>query len=138
MPRHPFKEPRLVAGPSSAMQQTTLSWSRDGVPQSPESNPAAVFDRLFAADNAQAKTQREAQQRRKMSILDPVQSDFKRLEGRVSKRDREVLDQYATAVREVETRVRRAEQWAKKPKSKVDAKRSPSIGDDKPTEAQGA
>ena len=40
-----------------------------------------------------------------------------------------MLDQYATAVREVETRIRRTEEWSKKPKPKIEVKRPPSLGD---------
>jgi hypothetical protein len=106
-----------------------LSWSREGVAQSAETDPAAVFDRLFLDEKAGEKDRRDALLRKRQSILDLVRSDLQRLEGRVGRADREKLDQYATAVREVEIRVRRAEDWAKKPRPKVEAERPAPLRD---------
>lgn len=113
----------------SGTRQFTLSWSREGVAQSAENDPAAVFDRLFLDETAGDRERRDALLRKRQSILDLVRSDLKRLEGRVGTADREKLDQYATAVREVEVRVRRAEEWAKKPRPKTEAKRPPALRD---------
>lgn len=113
----------------SGTRNFTLSWSREGVPQPAETDPAAVFDRLFVDESAGEKDRRDALLRKRQSILDLVRSDLKRLEGRVGKADREKLDQYATAVREVENRVRRAEDWATKPRPKTEAKRPDPLRD---------
>jgi hypothetical protein len=113
----------------SGGRQFTLAWSREGVPQPAENNPAAVFDRLFTDANAEERSRLDEHFRKRKSILDLVRADYKRLEGRVGKNDRETLDQYATAVREVETRVRRAEDWSHKPKPRIEAPRSPSLRD---------
>jgi hypothetical protein len=110
-------------------RQFQLSWSREGVAQSAETDPAAVFDRLFLDETAGEKDRRDALLRKRQSILDLVRSDLQRLEGRVGRADREKLDQYATAVREVEVRVRRAEEWARKPRPKVDAERPATLRD---------
>ena len=113
----------------SGARNFTLSWSREGVPQPAETDPAAVFDRLFVDESSGEKGRTEALLRKRQSILDLVRSDLKRLEGRVGQADREKLDQYATAVREVETRVHRAEEWGQKPRPKTDAKRPDSQRD---------
>src|SRR6185436_3766569 len=94
-----------------------------------ETDPAAVFDRLFVDENAGEKGRMDALLRKRQSILDLVRADLKRLEGTVGQADREKLDQYATAVREVETRIHRAEEWGKKPRPTIDAKRPDSLRD---------
>src|SRR6185436_11555628 len=73
----------------SGMKNFTLSWSREGVPQPAETDPAAVFDRLFVDETAGEKGRMEALLRKRQSILDLVRSDLKRLEGRVGQADRE-------------------------------------------------
>jgi hypothetical protein len=113
----------------SGSKQHSLSWSREGVAQSGESDPAAVFDRLFVEGTAADKKQLASLYRKKKSILDLVRADYKRLESRVGTRDKQLLDQYATAVREVEKRVKSAEEWSKKPKPKINLKRPKPIRD---------
>ena len=113
----------------SGARHFTLSWSREGVAQSAETDPAAVFDKLFLDETAGERERRDELLRKRQSILDLVRSDLRRLEGRVGRADREKLDQYAAAVREVEIRVRRSEEWAKKPRPKVDAKRPEPLRD---------
>ena len=54
------------------------------------------------------------------SVMDALIAPARRLHDRVSAPDRERLDQYFTAVREVEQRLVSNQEWAKKPKSKVD------------------
>jgi hypothetical protein len=113
----------------SGLKQHALSWSREGVAQSGETDPAAAFERLFV-DGTQADRQQLAVvYSRKKSILDLVRNDHKRLAAKVSASDRERLDQYLTAVREVERRVKLAEVWSKKPKPAISAKKPESFRD---------
>jgi hypothetical protein len=51
----------------------------------------------------------------------------KRLQGGLGSDDRDKLDEYFTSVRELEQRLARSEEWAKKPKPKVDAKQPQDI-----------
>jgi hypothetical protein len=51
--------------------------------------------------------------------MDTVGAEAKSLQRSVGAQDREKLDQYFTSVRELEERLVRSEQWAKKPKPKV-------------------
>ena len=44
------------------------------------------------------------------SILDFVMEDTARLEGKLGPTDRRKMDEYLTAVREIETRIQKAEQ----------------------------
>ena len=56
------------------------------------------------------------------SVLDVVLDKTKRMQPRLSGRDRDKLDQYFEAVREAERRLHKAEAWEQRPKPKIDAK----------------
>ena len=86
-------------------------------------NPRLVFDRLFASDIP--KVQNEGAARRaiyKKSILDFVLEDAKSLASKVGGRDKEKLDQYLTAIREIEGRIENAEKMV------ASAKTNPAAG----------
>src|SRR6478672_7769315 len=91
----------------------SISWRTPTVPNPPEVNPSAVFERLFGTDEsagdpgARARTARYQQ-----SILDLVADDTRRLQGGLGTTDRRKLDEYLTAVREVERQVEMMEQQA--------------------------
>jgi hypothetical protein len=54
--------------------------------------------------------------------MDTVRSEARALERERGQRDREKLDEYFTSVREVEQRLVKAQDWARRPKPKVDAR----------------
>lgn len=93
----------------SGTYKTHISWRTATSPAPYEINPKIVFDRLFSseADSRSATTIAERDYYRK-SILDYVQGDARRLERRIGGADRRKLDQYMTAVREVERRIQNA------------------------------
>jgi hypothetical protein len=92
----------------SCAYQYNLSWASPTKPVPAERNPRAVFERMFgAADTSQAGVARRKLQQ---SILDFVKDDARALERRLGGADRDKLDQYLTAVRDVERRIQRAEQ----------------------------
>lgn len=105
----------------SCAYQYNLAWSSPSTPLAPEPNPRLVFERLFGAgrhgERAQSLKLRQEQQR---SILDFVMDDARRLQRDLTHRDKEKLDQYLTSVREIETRIERAEQFGKAPDPAVD------------------
>jgi hypothetical protein len=77
----------------------------------PEGNPRQVFERLFGAGapgERVANARRRRQEQR--SILDFVLQDARSFQQRLSGRDQDKLDQYLTGVRELETRIQKAEQ----------------------------
>jgi len=99
-----------------------LSWTRSGALVPPDLYPASVFARLFLEgrpDEVEAQAQRLRDGR---SILDTVQAQAKRMQPTLGARDREKVDEYFTSVRELEQRMAISEEWAKKPKPKVEAK----------------
>jgi hypothetical protein len=99
-----------------------LSWTRSGALVPADCWPSSVFARLFLEGRpeevqAQARRLRDGQ-----SILDTVREQARQLKSGLGANDREKLDEYFTSVRELEQRMARAEEWAKKPKPKVAAK----------------
>jgi hypothetical protein len=105
----------------------SLSWTRSGALVPSDSWPSSVFARLFLEGRpeevqAQARRLRDGQ-----SILDTVRSQAKKLQSDLGAGDRDKMDEYFTSVRELEQRLARAEEWAKKPKPKVAAKQPQNI-----------
>lgn len=80
-----------------------LSWS-NGTPLPKEINPAALFDRLFTLDPGDAGVALKRRRQRK-SVLDAVRDDAKRLQTRLGRNDNRKLDEYLSAVRELEQRI---------------------------------
>ncbi len=82
------------------------AWASPSTPLPKETNPRAVFDRLFQGSDAQLSPRaREDKRRRRRSVLDFVSDDAKRLQRALGKDDRRRVDDYLTGVRELERRV---------------------------------
>ncbi|NOS72643.1 MAG: DUF1552 domain-containing protein [Verrucomicrobia bacterium] len=96
----------------SCAYQYNVSWSSPTTPMSPEANPRQVFERLFGAGSAGERTaelkRRRAEQR---SILDFIVEDARDLQRQLNAQDKDKLDQYLTGVRELESRIQRAEKF---------------------------
>jgi hypothetical protein len=94
----------------SCAYQFNLSWSSPTTPMTAESNPRQVFERLFGSgtpgDRVANLKRRRLEQR---SILDFVLEDAHQMQRRLNSQDNDKLDQYLTGVRELETRIQRAE-----------------------------
>ncbi len=92
--------------------QYNLAWRSATTPMPPESNPRLLFERMFGAG---AHGERAANARRRMearrSVLDFVNEDTRRMQGRLDTQDRDKLDQYLTGIRDVEIRIQKAEQF---------------------------
>jgi len=98
----------------------SLAWNRDGIQLPAETKPGEVFRRLFEAPEGGADEERRAL-RRRGSVLDAVLDEARALDRKMGTEDRTRLDQYLTAVREVEIRTERADQWLDVPRPEVDA-----------------
>jgi hypothetical protein len=96
----------------SCAYQFNLAWSSPTTPLAPEHNPRFIFERLFGsgAPSERAENFRRRQQERR-SILDFVLEDARGMQQRLSARDREKLDQYLTGIRDIESRIQRAENF---------------------------
>jgi len=84
----------------------SISWRTPTAPNPPEVNPRAVFERLFGNDeNAGDPASRVRSARFQQSILDLIADDAHRLQSGLGKTDTRKLDEYFSAVREVERQV---------------------------------
>lgn len=88
-----------------------LSWTRSGVRVPPITNPAELFDRLFATDTPERRREMGKENSLQKSILDTVNEEAKGLSRRVNKEDREKLDEYFTSIRDVEKRLELRRRW---------------------------
>jgi len=94
----------------SCAYTNSISWRNATVPMPPETNPRLVFQRLFGSlDTSLDPVVRARTQQDRTSILDVVNNRARQLMGTLGPADRRKMDQYLTAVREVETRIQRAE-----------------------------
>ena len=88
-----------------------LSWRGESTPNAMEVNPQAVFDRLFGGNDptelASARAKRELYNK---SVLDFVAEDAKGLNKTLGTGDQRKLDEYLTAVREIEQRIEKMRQ----------------------------
>jgi hypothetical protein len=93
----------------SCAYTNNLAWKSETQPLPPVLDPRALFERLFGDGAEMTPEARALQARNRRSILDFVTSDTKRLESDLGPSDRRKLDEYLTSIREVETRIARAE-----------------------------
>jgi len=97
-----------------------LSWSRSGVEVPAESRPSAVFKKLFLSGKESEQAAQVQRLRDGQSVLDIVAKQADAMQGQLSGRDRQKMEEYFSAVREAEKRLVKAEQWEDKPKPKPD------------------
>ena len=80
-----------------------ISWSASDRPSPKESNPRALYDRLFAAARtAEAKRAQAERFETRRSVLDFVREDARQLEKKLGSGDRDRLDEYFEGLRGVE------------------------------------
>lgn len=100
----------------------SLSWSANGVSIPAENSPAKTFAKLFLKGSEKEVQQQKQRLAEGRSILDTVLAEARTMEGQVSARDREKLDQYLTAVRETEAGLLKADHWIDTPKPTIPEK----------------
>ena len=108
-----------------------ISWSRSGVEIPAESRPSRVFKKLFVEGTSAEKKLTVERLKKGQSVLDAVAEKARRMQGRVSGRDRQKLEQYFNSVREAEKRLVKAEEWEQHPKPVVDVKEPRDVLDAK-------
>lgn len=99
---YPAGPPSDTGWPSG--YNTYISWSSPTAPNAPLESAQVAFDQIFVpggSDPAQA----DARRRRRQSILDHTLDQIDTIEPRLGSEDALKLDEYLTAVREVETQL---------------------------------
>jgi hypothetical protein len=94
----------------SGVYSDTFCWKTPTTPLPMESNPRAVFERLFGDGGTPAE--REVRRRQDRSVLDLAMQEMKRLQNQLGAGDRNTVNEYLDAVRDAEQRIQRAEQNA--------------------------
>lgn len=100
---------------------TSSSYTDSGSMIPAEISPSRVFNQLFIPDTPEEQARQVERLKQGRSIMDVVASDAKRVELKLGKGDREKMDQYFTSVRNFEKRLGAAQNWATRPKPKVNA-----------------
>ena len=94
----------------SCAYSNNISWRSPTTPNAKEINPRFVFERLFLGGKpGETAAERTRRIRRRKSVLDFVGRDAKALHGRLGTSDRAKLEEYLTAVRELERRIEMTE-----------------------------
>lgn len=111
--------PSLVL--ANTTEGSTLSYTRSGAPIPSERSPKKLFQKLFVQGNPEEVAANVEALKEGRSLLDFVGEQSKRLNRSLSKGDQQRVDQYFTAVRDLEQRLAASESWEYKPKPVVNA-----------------
>jgi hypothetical protein len=106
-------ENRMVGGCDSGYScaySNTLCWSSPTTPLPLETNPRAVFERLFGDGDTTDPAARATLARQNRSILDFVREDASKLGQSLGTSDRRKLTEYLDSIREIERRIQKAEE----------------------------
>jgi len=94
----------------SCAYTNSLAWRGAATPMPPETNPRLVFERLFGdIDTSVPPETRARRLLHRRSILDLVSDRTAQLMGSLGPPDRRKLDEYLSSIREIETRIEKAE-----------------------------
>ncbi|MDA7906231.1 DUF1552 domain-containing protein [Mariniblastus sp.] len=96
----------------------SLAWDQRGKPVAGQDDPVQTFHKLFSADNMPLE-QRQAAIAENRSVLDAVLSQAKSVQRGLSKTDTGKLDEYFQGIRDIETRLKKDEDWLEIPKVKA-------------------
>ena len=104
--------PSMVGGCDSGYAcayNNTMSWTGPKTPLPITVNPRLVFERMFGDNDLLDADARRRQLMRQASLLDSVNEEAKRFATGLGAGDKQKLDQYMTAIRDVERRIQAAE-----------------------------
>jgi len=107
----------------------SLSWTEAGVEIPAERSPARVFQALFVAGTKEEVSKKMTELQRGRSILDTVLGDAKSLDRTLGATDRRKLQEYFSAIRDLEGELQQSEQWVQKPKPVVDSEPVKDVAD---------
>lgn len=113
----------------SATSGISISVTRSGVKVPPDVSPSRLYEKLFLEGSAAQKEKQVKRLQDGRSVMDLVMEDVKSVGRKVGREDHETLEQYLTSVRDFEKRMVAAEEWANKPKPKVDMPKPKDIED---------
>lgn len=110
-----------LSSPSTCIQGSggwgpglSLAWNERGYPVPAITRPIDLFQRLFG-DGKTTVAERRFELRRKKSMLDSLASELRRVEGTLTREDREKLQQYAESIRDIERQLAKDVDWVEHP-----------------------
>lgn len=107
----------------------SMSWTSNGIEIPGVTSPSKLFRALFLQGNEKQVQSELSNLRRGRSILDTVKGRAVDLDRRLGKADREKVDEYLTAVRNLEFRLQQSQGWVTKPKPKVATSEPSDVSD---------
>lgn len=107
----------------------SLAWTANGINIPAESSPSRLFRTLFVDGTKDEIAAQIQDLKRGRSILDTVFDEAKQLDRSLGAKDRQKLDEYFTAIRDLETRIGQSEAWTTRPKPKVDYEQPQDVAD---------
>lgn len=93
----------------SCAYTNNLAWRGESQPLPPMLDPRALFERMFGTGQPMTKEERARQTIYRRSVLDFVTESTHKLESSLGPTDRRKLDEYLSAIRQVERQIERAE-----------------------------
>ena len=99
-----------------------LSFTRSGVPIPADERPSRIFRNMFVNGTPAEVDQQVQRLKQGQSVLDAVLSEANDFQRGLNQQDLNKLDEYFTSVREVEQRMVKAQEWARRPKPEVNSK----------------
>ena len=93
----------------SCAYTNNLAWRSATQPLPPILNPRVLFERMFGAGQRLSPEEKTRQTKYRRSVLDFVTEGTHKLEATLGPTDRRKLDEYLSAIREVERQIQRAE-----------------------------
>jgi hypothetical protein len=105
-----------------------MSWTRSGTRVPPIPGPRELFRLLFVDEAPDQRRKAADRVALEGSILDVVLGDARSLDRRLSQPDRHKLDEYLSAVRDVETKLALDKQWQGIPKPRTSLKEPENQG----------
>jgi hypothetical protein len=113
---HLTRFPSLSLGVNVKQGRRSLSWTDGGVLIPCEDSAAQVYRQLFLQGSKEEIDRQIRKLQLGQSIMDELGQQARSLGRRLGANDRDRMDQFATAVRDVEQRMIRSQQWQRTPK----------------------
>ncbi len=98
----------------SCAYSATVSWLTPTLPLMAENNPRVLFERMFGASDSTDSRVRAARLKQDRSLLDSVNDRVSQLQRKLGTSDNRKMDDYLTALRDVERRIQKAEEQSSK------------------------
>jgi hypothetical protein len=98
----------------SCAYSSTVSWLTPTLPLMAENNPRVLFERMFGSSDSTDARVRAARLKQDRSLLDSVNDRVNQLQRTLGTADNRKVNDYLTALRDVERRIQKAEEQSSK------------------------